>query len=185
MRMLVPLDLSSATDRVLAATRAVARDTKAEVWLLHVGEPDPDFVGYETGSEAVRDVIAQEYRGEHRKLQEYADGAARGRNRDDGADDPRPHRGDDPGRGPPARRRADRDGHARPRRGVRPARRQRQSRRAARLARARAAGTGARLSAYGAHFMPSWSIRNDSQSAFWSSRTDSELPMPCPSPLVT
>lgn len=73
MRMLVPLDLSSATDRVLAATRAVARDSKAEVWLLHVGEPNPDFVGYETGSEAVRDVIAQEYRGEHRKLQEYAE----------------------------------------------------------------------------------------------------------------
>ena len=73
MRLLVPLDLSSATDRVLAATRAVARDSKAEVWLLHVGEPNPDFVGYETGSEAVRDVIAHEYRGEHRKLQEYAD----------------------------------------------------------------------------------------------------------------
>ena len=73
MRLLVPLDLSSATDRVLAATRAVARDSKAEVWLLHVGEPDPAFVGYETGSEAVRDVIAQEYRGEHRKLQEHAD----------------------------------------------------------------------------------------------------------------
>jgi nucleotide-binding universal stress UspA family protein len=73
MRLLVPLDLSSATDRVLAATRAVARDTRAEVWLLHVGEPNPDFVGYETGSEAVRGVIAQEYRGEHRKLQEYAD----------------------------------------------------------------------------------------------------------------
>lgn len=73
MRMLVPLDLSSATDRVLAATRVVARDSKAEVWLLHVGEPNPDFVGYETGSEAVRDVIAQEYRGEHRKLQEYAE----------------------------------------------------------------------------------------------------------------
>ena len=73
MRLLVPLDLSSATDRVLAATRAVARDTRAEVWLLHVGEPNPDFVGYETGSEAVRDVIAHEYRGEHRKLQDYAD----------------------------------------------------------------------------------------------------------------
>jgi nucleotide-binding universal stress UspA family protein len=73
MRMLVPMDLSSATDRVLAATRAVARDSKAEVWLLHVGEPNPDFVGYETGSEAVRGVIAHEYRGEHRKLQEYAE----------------------------------------------------------------------------------------------------------------
>jgi nucleotide-binding universal stress UspA family protein len=73
MRLLVTLDLSTATDRVLAATRAVARDTKAEVWLLYVAEPDPAFVGYETGSEAVRDVIAQEYREERRKLQEYAE----------------------------------------------------------------------------------------------------------------
>jgi nucleotide-binding universal stress UspA family protein len=73
MRLLVPLDLSSATERVLATTRAVARDTKAEVWLLYVAEPDPAFVGYATGSEAVRDVIAQEYREEHRKLQGYAE----------------------------------------------------------------------------------------------------------------
>jgi len=72
MRLLLPLDLSTATHRVLATTRAVVRDTKAEVWLLYVAEPDPAFVGYQAGSEAVRDVIAQEYREEHRKLQEYA-----------------------------------------------------------------------------------------------------------------
>jgi nucleotide-binding universal stress UspA family protein len=72
MRLLVPLDLSSATDRVLATTRTVARNRNAEVWLLHVAEPDPAFVGYEAGSEAVRDVIAHEYRDEHRTLQGYA-----------------------------------------------------------------------------------------------------------------
>lgn len=72
MRLLVPLDLSPATGRVLAATRAVARDTRAAVWLLHVAEPDPAFVGYDAGSEAVRDVIAHEYREEHRQLQDHA-----------------------------------------------------------------------------------------------------------------
>ena len=46
MRLLVPLDLSTATERVLQATRAVARDTGASVWLLHVAAPDPAFVGY-------------------------------------------------------------------------------------------------------------------------------------------
>ena len=30
--------------------------------------------------------------------------------------------------------------------------------------------------------MQSWSIRNDNQSEYWSSRTDSELPMPCRPP---
>ncbi len=72
MRLLVPLDLSSATDRVLDSTRAVARDTGAAVWLLHVAEPDPAFVGYEAGSDGVREQIAHEYREEHRRLQEHA-----------------------------------------------------------------------------------------------------------------
>ncbi|HEX5818550.1 MAG TPA: universal stress protein [Gemmatimonadales bacterium] len=72
MRLLVPLDLSSATERVLATATAVARDTGASVWLLHVAEPDPVFVGYDAGSAAVRDQVAHEYRDEHRRLQEHA-----------------------------------------------------------------------------------------------------------------
>jgi nucleotide-binding universal stress UspA family protein len=72
MRVLVPLDLSFATERVLATATAVARDTRAAVWLLHVAEPDPAFVGYDAGSAAVRDQVAHEYRDEHRRLQEHA-----------------------------------------------------------------------------------------------------------------
>jgi nucleotide-binding universal stress UspA family protein len=72
MRLLVPLDLSTATERVLQATRAVARDTGAGVWLLHVAAPDPAFVGYDVGSEAVRDQVAHQYREEHRLLQTHA-----------------------------------------------------------------------------------------------------------------
>ncbi|HEX5632187.1 MAG TPA: universal stress protein [Gemmatimonadales bacterium] len=72
MRLLVPLDLSSATARVLETAQAVARDTGAAVWLLHVAEPDPAFVGYDAGSAGVRDQVAHEYREEHRRLQEHA-----------------------------------------------------------------------------------------------------------------
>jgi nucleotide-binding universal stress UspA family protein len=72
MRLLVPLDLSDATVRVLETAMAVARDTGAEVWLLHVAEPDPAFVGYDAGSAAVRDQLAHEYREEHRQLHEHA-----------------------------------------------------------------------------------------------------------------
>lgn len=72
MRVLVPLDLSPATDRVLETTMAVARSTGAAIWLLHVAEPDPDFVGYDAGSAAVRDQVAHQYRDEHRRLQEHA-----------------------------------------------------------------------------------------------------------------
>lgn len=74
MRLLVPLDLSAAaTTAVLDSVCAVARASRARVWLLHVGEPDPAFVGYEAGSDGVREQVAREYREEHRALQAHAD----------------------------------------------------------------------------------------------------------------
>lgn len=72
MRILVALDLSTATERTLATTIKLARVTQAEVWLLHVAAPEPDFVGYAAGSKVVRDQVAQEHREEHRALQGHA-----------------------------------------------------------------------------------------------------------------
>ena len=45
MRILVALDLSSATERALATAIKLSRGMSAEVWLLHVAAPEPDFVG--------------------------------------------------------------------------------------------------------------------------------------------
>jgi nucleotide-binding universal stress UspA family protein len=73
LRILVPLDFSPATPRVLDSTLKLARATKASVWLLHVATPDPAFVGYQAGSDSVRDQVAHEYREEHRTLQSHAD----------------------------------------------------------------------------------------------------------------
>lgn len=72
MRLLVPLDLSSATERVLATAIKLSRAMNAQVWLLHVAAPEPDFVGYGAGSPAVRDQVAHEHREEHRQLQAHA-----------------------------------------------------------------------------------------------------------------
>lgn len=72
MRILVALDLSTATERTLATTIKLARATQAEVWLLHVAAPEPDFVGYTAGSPVVRDQVAHEHRAEHRALQGHA-----------------------------------------------------------------------------------------------------------------
>ncbi len=71
MRLLVPLDLSSATERVLATAIKLSRAMHAQVWLLHVAAPEPDFVGYGAGSPTVRDQVAQEHREEHRQLQAH------------------------------------------------------------------------------------------------------------------
>lgn len=72
MRLLVPIDLSPASARVLEAAATLAIAATAEIWLLHVAEPDPDFVGYDAGSPAVRDQVAHEHHAHHRVLQSHA-----------------------------------------------------------------------------------------------------------------
>jgi nucleotide-binding universal stress UspA family protein len=76
MSILVPVDFSAISERVcrVAAEAAKARGTK--IWLIHVAEPEPEFVGYEPGPDVVRDQVASELRNEHRQLQELADRTA-------------------------------------------------------------------------------------------------------------
>ena len=73
MNILVSVDFSEATPRILQAAASLTRALSGKLWMLHVGEPEPDFVGYEAGPDVVRDQVAREFRDEHRKLQEYAD----------------------------------------------------------------------------------------------------------------
>jgi nucleotide-binding universal stress UspA family protein len=73
MNIVVAIDLSAASDRVIAAARRAAELTGARVTVLHVAEPEPDFVGYEAGPDAVRKQLAEEYRREHRAVQGYAE----------------------------------------------------------------------------------------------------------------
>jgi nucleotide-binding universal stress UspA family protein len=72
MKILVSIDLSEATPRVLQVTERVARQSSGEVRLLHVAEADPDFMGYEGGPDVVRDQVAKEFRDEHRSIQAHA-----------------------------------------------------------------------------------------------------------------
>lgn len=58
MKILTAIDLSAASDQVLTAARQQASQTSAEVWLIHVAEPNPAFVGYEAGPQVVRDQVA-------------------------------------------------------------------------------------------------------------------------------
>ncbi len=73
MSIVVPVDFSDVTERAcdLAVEAALAR--KAPIWLIHVAEPEPHFVGYNAGPDVVRDQIAHEYREEHQRLQALAD----------------------------------------------------------------------------------------------------------------
>ena len=73
LKILVAVDLSDATNKVIGVAQYLAKATEGEVRLLHVAEAEPDFVGYDAGPEVVRDQVAKEFREEHRKVQEHAD----------------------------------------------------------------------------------------------------------------
>jgi len=74
MNILVAVDLSPASKKVVKAARGVADVTGASLYILHVAEPEPDFVGYDAGPEVVRTQVAQELRREHREVQALAEG---------------------------------------------------------------------------------------------------------------
>ena len=73
MNILVAVDLSAAATPVLQAAHAYAIAAKANLWLIHVAEPDPDFVGYQAGPPTVRQDVATQFRHAHKELQTRAE----------------------------------------------------------------------------------------------------------------
>ena len=73
MNILTAIDFFDSTDTIIRVTRKLAKSMRASVRLVHVAEPDPDFVGFDGGPHEVRDQIAAEYQQEHKALQDLAD----------------------------------------------------------------------------------------------------------------
>ena len=73
MNLLVAIDLSEASDKIIKKATEIAKKFSTKMWLLHVTNPAPDFVGYEVGPQYIRDEQASQYHIEHNKLQAYAD----------------------------------------------------------------------------------------------------------------
>jgi len=71
--VLVAIDFSDSTDRVIDWAARLAERCESRVWLIHVAAPNPDFVGYEAGPDVVREQRATELRDEHRTLQNRAE----------------------------------------------------------------------------------------------------------------
>jgi nucleotide-binding universal stress UspA family protein len=86
-RILVAIDLRPGTDRLLAEAQRYAKAFDAIVNIVHVADPDPDFVGYikdtretKTGEreattydQTLRDDRATEFRLEHQKANALAE----------------------------------------------------------------------------------------------------------------
>lgn len=68
--ILVPVDFSDVTARVVETARSFAMAFESRLVLLNVAEPEPDFVGFEAGPPAVRMAVARDFKIERQKLEE-------------------------------------------------------------------------------------------------------------------
>lgn len=72
MKIMAALDLTTTTPAVLREARMWARRLDAQLYLIHVTEPDPDFVGYGAGPESVRLAVAHKFTRAHKQIEQAA-----------------------------------------------------------------------------------------------------------------
>ncbi|WP_295182138.1 universal stress protein [uncultured Christiangramia sp.] len=71
--IMVAVDFNDSIGELMIFADSLAEKYEAKLWVLHVADPEPDFVGYEPGPQYIRDLQAEEYREEHRSLQQVCD----------------------------------------------------------------------------------------------------------------
>ncbi len=74
MNILVAVDLSGATQKILDKAKTIALALPAKVCLLHVIEGEPDFLDDEPDLQGTDDQGQQEFPQEHKDLQKEVDG---------------------------------------------------------------------------------------------------------------
>ncbi len=72
MKLLAALDLSYSTPAVLREARVWTRRLSAELLLLHVADPDPDFIGYGAGPESSRLAVAHKFQRAQKQIEALA-----------------------------------------------------------------------------------------------------------------
>ena len=72
MKLLVAVDFSGASQKVIEYVKDLAIALSGKIWLLHVAEPDPEFVGYDVDPPEMRDAVARRFHREHRQIQELS-----------------------------------------------------------------------------------------------------------------
>ena len=73
MNILVGYDFSDHAAEVMKAAERCAASMAGNLWLVHVAEAEPDFVGYKAGPPTVREELAQQFHKEHQELQRHAE----------------------------------------------------------------------------------------------------------------
>lgn len=70
--ILVSVDFDIETTLLIDKAHELAKAFDSKIWIIHIADPDPGFIGYQVGPQYIRDSRAHELREEHRQLQEYA-----------------------------------------------------------------------------------------------------------------
>lgn len=73
MNILVALDLSPSSREIVQQVELLFKIPSVKFWLLHVADPDPEFIGYADGPQYIRDAVAEELHQEHKAIQAIAE----------------------------------------------------------------------------------------------------------------
>ncbi len=74
MNILVAVDLSGASQKILHYVETLALDLSAKVWLLYAEKPDLGFVGFGPGRpQSELDHVAEDFKEKREELQDEAD----------------------------------------------------------------------------------------------------------------
>ena len=57
VKLLVAVDLSATSQKIIEYVKELAEVMSGKIWLVHVAEPDPEFVGYEVDPPEMRDTV--------------------------------------------------------------------------------------------------------------------------------
>ena len=71
--ILVAIDFEDETKVLIDKAIEFGKMFGSKIWLLHIAASSPDFVGYESGPQYIRDSRAESLRKEHKMIQQIAD----------------------------------------------------------------------------------------------------------------
>ena len=73
MKILVCVDLSDSTEKILKKIKELCRPLNAKVWLLHNAMPEPDTIEFKVDPIEARESLAKKFHQQHCAIQELAE----------------------------------------------------------------------------------------------------------------
>ncbi len=67
--ILVAIDFKGDEQLLIDTASKFAKVFHSKIWIIHIAAPNPDFVGYESGPQYIRDNRATQLKKEHKLLQ--------------------------------------------------------------------------------------------------------------------